>query len=905
MFMAYAKIWFIIGALLLCLTAQTAAVVPPAPTGLKAAPGNGAVGLIWDASSDPSVTLVNIHSTWYQDLAGNSYTSFFDMLTPVNSPATTYLAASLTNGLSYQFSLIAHNLDGDGLETARITAYPAVLPTAPTGITATAATTPPQVQLIWTPVLAQTFPISNYAVYRSVSGEAQALYASTTNTAFVDSGVTTLSAFEDYFYQIAAVDGKGNTGARSSVAHALLTVPSAVAMPTGLSVTAQDGQIKLLWNPVSGADGYQINLLRASTTVESVFYTSAPNSYTAVAYTISLPNNGETYLVSVAALATGALSPRTPMQTVSTLAPMVSGLNVQAGNGYCQLSWNPSMASSVTGYNIYADAVNGTTLVNNVPASSAQFVHVTTATNFYGVRAVIQTVPGAAGPTVTATALGTTALPAAPSGLAVSLGNSRTLALGWNTNYLSDSVTTYHLYALDGPFSGFRNIPVTAGANTTVANLTNGQNYRFFLTAVNANGESAASLTVTAAALAPPVKFTSQANGNAVRFSWNAGDNPSGVAGYQIFSIPENFSSFTLLTITAQTDYLVAPLNNGTYYFNLGAVNGLGQTLPQSYYSTLTVTVSVPPAPPFPIQLTPGDQEIDILWHSVGLSVNTYNIYRTQVSGQYSAPLVTNIPTKNTFYQDVVARPRLNNTQTYFYTLTAVNEAGESSRSAEYSAIPYKPSQLPPDPTVRASHVRRSVSLDWDASRVGSYAIVGYNVYRSQNGGSSFLHLGSSNTPGAPTLEVLPGNSATAFGYFDTDVNYGITYEYRVQTLDSMNHAGTAYNIARVPIDFPNNRLDVWRNAFNPAKGESVPVTLSQVQPGHTWVKIYNLAGQLICTLWEGNVDGQYNPDFPFLLNLTWDGKNGRGDIVASGVYLIHAEGQSRYHQTRKVAVIK
>jgi flagellar hook assembly protein FlgD len=70
-------------------------------------------------------------------------------------------------------------------------------------------------------------------------------------------------------------------------------------------------------------------------------------------------------------------------------------------------------------------------------------------------------------------------------------------------------------------------------------------------------------------------------------------------------------------------------------------------------------------------------------------------------------------------------------------------------------------------------------------------------------------------------------------------------------------------------------------------------------------VKIYNLAGELIRTLWEGNVDGQYNPDYPFLLNLEWDGKNSRGETVASGVYMIHTEGQAHYHQTRKVAVIK
>ncbi|NTV51932.1 MAG: hypothetical protein HGA76_02800 [Candidatus Firestonebacteria bacterium] len=308
---------------------------------------------------------------------------------------------------------------------------------------------------------------------------------------------------------------------------------------------------------------------------------------------------------------------------------------------------------------------------------------------------------------------------------------------------------------------------------------------------------------------------------------------------------------------------------------------------------------------------------MSILWRFVSTDVTSYTIYRASISGSYTEPLAANIASKITYYVDntLTSRnlPPIINTQTYFYTMTAVNDAGESSRSAEYSVIPSKPSQLPDNPAIRTSYLRRSVSLGWDASISmegnGGYPIVGYNIYRSQDGGSSFRWLEGSGIPPA-TIPLPAGNSTPALSYLDLDIAYGNVYEYRIQALDfdslhNISHEGTAYLIARVPVDFPNNRMDVLRNAFNPAKGESVPVTLSEVQPGHTWVKIYNLAGELICTLWEGNVDAQYNPDYPFLLNLAWDGKNSRGELVASGVYIIHAEGQSRYHQTRKVAVIK
>jgi fibronectin type 3 domain-containing protein len=879
----------------LLLLATAAQAQPPAPAQLQASPGNGSVGLVWTAPADPTVAkyVVYINATPAAQVVSTE-TGF--------PPETAYLANSLTNGTAYLFAVSAVNTAGEeGLQSTALTAYPAVAPQAPASVSVTATTQPPQVQLLWTPVNAETFPLLGYTIYRSFDGLTGTNYAFATANTYTDAAVNTLNPYGGYYYQVAAVDQKGNTGPASSWVQALFPVTNAPAVPTGLSVTAQDGQVTLLWNvPTAGVDGYQVNLVKASDNSQTVFYTNT------TPLAIPLPNTGDSYLASVAAITAGNLSPRTSV-SFQTLPPLVTGLSIFSGNSYVQLSWTPlAAATGTTGYAVYGDAsVSPATWLATVPVGQTTYNYPTASPFYYTVKAVNGAGASPQGQTVTAVAGSSSALPLPPQSLAANLTATRTLQISWTANPSLDSVTDYRLYALDGPFTGYWDVPVAAGANTTVANLTNGQSYRFFLTAVNVNGESATSLTLTAAPLAPPVNFTYQLQSNALLLSWNAGDTPSGVADYQLFSSTTGFTSMTFLTATAQTAYsVVEPLINGSYYFALSAVNALGQALPAGAYATVTATVNFPPAPPLPIVLTAGNAEIQILWHTVS-NANSYNVYRTNVSGVYSHPLAANNTAKSTFLLD----SGLTNTLQYFYTMTSVNDAGESTRSAEYSAIPFLPASLPADTAVRTSHVRRTISLAWDPSSAGSYPIVGYDIFRSQDGGASFRLLGGTGNP-STTLPVPAGNSSAALAYVDTEIAYGTTYEYRIQAIDfdsthGLSHEGPAYLLARVEIDYPNNRLDIYCNAFNPAKGQTAPVALSEVQPGHTWVKVYNLAGELIRNLWEGNVGAQFNPDYPFLLSLAWDGKNDRGEIVASGVYLIHVEGQSRYHQSRKVAVIK
>ena len=86
--------------------------------------------------------------------------------------------------------------------------------------------------------------------------------------------------------------------------------------------------------------------------------------------------------------------------------------------------------------------------------------------------------------------------------------------------------------------------------------------------------------------------------------------------------------------------------------------------------------------------------------------------------------------------------------------------------------------------------------------------------------------------------------------------------------------------------------MSLSANAFDPNASESLKITLGAGSDGAT-VDIYNMAGTLVRTL-----DGEGADE------VSWDGRNDEGDVVASGVYFLHIETESG-DATRKVAVIK
>jgi flagellar hook assembly protein FlgD len=67
--------------------------------------------------------------------------------------------------------------------------------------------------------------------------------------------------------------------------------------------------------------------------------------------------------------------------------------------------------------------------------------------------------------------------------------------------------------------------------------------------------------------------------------------------------------------------------------------------------------------------------------------------------------------------------------------------------------------------------------------------------------------------------------------------------------------------------------------------GEVAEITLMPFQGGIVRLKVYNSAGELVRSL-----EAQYPATEKEVMKRKWDGKNEKGDFVASGVYVVYAQ---------------
>ena len=86
--------------------------------------------------------------------------------------------------------------------------------------------------------------------------------------------------------------------------------------------------------------------------------------------------------------------------------------------------------------------------------------------------------------------------------------------------------------------------------------------------------------------------------------------------------------------------------------------------------------------------------------------------------------------------------------------------------------------------------------------------------------------------------------------------------------------------------------LEVAPNPFNPR----TTITLRMPVRGHARVRVYDLRGQLVRTLIDAELGSGAHP-------LTWDGRDGAGAAVASGVYLVRAVAADQERTLKSVLV--
>ena len=198
--------------------------------------------------------------------------------------------------------------------------------------------------------------------------------------------------------------------------------------------------------------------------------------------------------------------------------------------------------------------------------------------------------------------------PAAPENVRANAGDTR-VTVTWTPVTAVPAVTSYNVYCtwIEGLSAGVgqainvsaasnsyvvHNVSWTAGPDAgNVAPLTNGRTHYFWVSAVNANGESSASFTVSAVPSASPPPFAPTitavtAGDSQITVHWNKVDVDPAVTKYRIYigkakgvlkstGVPSDITDLTEpLVATATTNIN----NDTTYYFVITAINANGES---------------------------------------------------------------------------------------------------------------------------------------------------------------------------------------------------------------------------------------------------------------------------------------------------------------------------------------
>ncbi|MFW9990809.1 MAG: SBBP repeat-containing protein [Candidatus Odinarchaeota archaeon] len=194
--------------------------------------------------------------------------------------------------------------------------------------------------------------------------------------------------------------------------------------------------------------------------------------------------------------------------------------------------------------------------------------------------------------------------------------------------------------------------------------------------------------------LSPPRNiFAAVIDDQQVLLTWGVPDDSSSpVTSYLVNRSTASGSGYSFLAKVTGTVFIDSAAVPGIpYYYVVTAVNELGKSLPSNEV-TITVPVEPPPPPTSPgapadLACAPGENTVYLNWSAPvddgGLPITFYRVYRGVKNESYLFLGLTN----STAFNDTSAAGGI----TYYYTVTAVNAAGESLFSNEASATPTAP----------------------------------------------------------------------------------------------------------------------------------------------------------------------------------------------------------------------
>ena len=548
----------------------------------------------------------------------------------------------------------------------------------------------------------------------------------------VPSGTVTLTATIGG-YNDAIVSGVNILSGGTTSVNIAMT--SDVVKPQAPTVSALSGntQVTLSWGDVSGATSYNIywstdsGVTTSSTQISGV---TSPYIHTGL-------TNGQEYFYIVTANNPGGEGlASSEVSATPQVLPPIAPTGVSAAYSDTQVTVEWGSVTNADSYNIYWSTDSGVTTGTGIPIYdvTSPYTHtgITNGTPYY----YIVTAVNAGGESEASDEVSATPqipAPIAPDGVSAAPGDTQ-ITVSWDS--VADAVS-YNIYWSNST-------GVTTGNGTEISNvtspytdtgLTNDDTYYYIVTAVNAGGESSASLQVSATPQVPPVNppsGLSAASGDGqVELNWTPTSDAFFYYIYWSNTSGVTTSNGTQIGILAPaSSYTHTSLTNGDmYYYIVTAIDASGRESSPSN-EAFAIPLVPQPAAPAGVSATPGSSQVDLNWTEVS-EAQVYSIYWSMSPGVTIASgtrIALSAPASS------YTHTGLSNGTTYYYIVTAVNGGGESSASSEVSTTPQAPIMAELVYPANANECTgSSVTLKWNGPDVTDSDTLTYYLYTCQN----------------------------------------------------------------------------------------------------------------------------------------------------------------------------
>jgi hypothetical protein len=467
--------------------------------------------------------------------------------------------------------------------------------------------------------------------WEQVSGPAATLSSTTdAQPTFTAPPVSQAQGPQDVVFSLVVTDGYGSSEADTVTitVDPVLEVPYA---PTNVVATPANGSASITFTP--GIDG-------GSPVLVYVARCTSPTGTTRAAFagagtaTVTGLTNGALYtctVYGVNAVGNGAVS--APSNEIRPAAPPAAPTNVSAvvsGNGGVAVSFTPGSngGEPFTIYGVACTSSNGGAARSGFYGPVLAQLNGLTNGKTYTCTVTAAHALGVSAPSAPSASL-VVGTPSPATNVRAVPGNGSATVL-WTPPVTNGAAVTSYLVT---PYLNNVAQPqvVLGGSATsvTIASLANSSNYTFDIVANNARGASLVSARtnqVTIGTPGAPGNANVVPGNSAATLSWSAPPtNGSPITGYVITPYLGATAQAPRLIAGAITSTTLTGLSNGTYTFDIAAVNARGTGIP---VRTAAQKLGVPQAPAL-VTATSGSGSVTVAWTAAtdnGAAVTGYTV---------------------------------------------------------------------------------------------------------------------------------------------------------------------------------------------------------------------------------------------------------------------------------------